>query len=174
MTVSVWRVSCPARVRLRRHRVAALLSDERTTVVLEAPGRIGATLAELAAAEAAAPVAVVRELTKLHEEVWRGSLADAAAAFAAARCAAKSCSCLRAHPRRSRPATTRWTLRYEPRWTGTATGLRQIADRVATALGVPRRRAYEAALRAREAGEPALVGAALRPPVRYRPCPPTT
>ncbi len=73
----------PRKGAARRHRVAALLSDERTTVVLEAPGRVGATLAELAAAEPQRRVAVVRELTKLHEEVWRGSLADAATAFAA-------------------------------------------------------------------------------------------
>ena len=31
------------------------------------------------------PVAVVRELTKLHEEVWRGTLADAATEFGGAR-----------------------------------------------------------------------------------------
>ena len=59
------------------------MADARTTVVLEAPGRLAATLAELAAADPARPVAVVRELTKLHEEVWRGTLGEAAAAFAA-------------------------------------------------------------------------------------------
>ena len=52
-------------------------------MVLEAPGRVAATLADLAAVDAARRVAVVRELTKVHEEVWRGTLADAAAAFAA-------------------------------------------------------------------------------------------
>ena len=36
----------------RRDRVAALMADERTTVVLEAPGRVAATLAELAAVDA--------------------------------------------------------------------------------------------------------------------------
>jgi hypothetical protein len=34
-----------------------------------------------------------------------------------------------------------------------AAGPRQVADRVAPALGVPRRRAYEAALRVRGEGE---------------------
>ena len=32
--------------------------------------------------DAARRVAVVRELTKVHEEVWRGTLAEAAAVFA--------------------------------------------------------------------------------------------
>ena len=61
----------------RRERVAALMADQRTTVLLEAPGRVAATLAELAALDAARRVAVVRELTKVHEEVWRGTLGDA-------------------------------------------------------------------------------------------------
>ncbi len=67
----------------RRRRVASLMADERTSVVLEAPGRVAATLAELAAIDPTRPAAVVRELTKLHEEVWRGTLGEAAATFAA-------------------------------------------------------------------------------------------
>ncbi len=67
----------------RRRRMAALMADERTSVVLEAPGRVAATLGELCAADPDRPVAVVRELTKLHEEVWRGTLVEAADAFAA-------------------------------------------------------------------------------------------
>ncbi len=67
----------------RRRRLATLMADARTTVVLEAPGRLAATLAELAATDPGRPAAVVRELTKLHEEVWRGSLGEAASAFAA-------------------------------------------------------------------------------------------
>ena len=39
----------------RRDRVAALMADEKTSVVLEAPGRVGATLAELAAVGRGAP-----------------------------------------------------------------------------------------------------------------------
>ena len=66
----------------RRRRVAALMAEERTSVVLEAPGRVAATLGELAAVDPERPVAVVRELTKLHEEVWRGTLGQAAEEFA--------------------------------------------------------------------------------------------
>ena len=59
----------------RRRRIGGAVAEERTSVVLEAPGRVAATLAELAALDPERPVAVVRELTKLHEEVWRGTLA---------------------------------------------------------------------------------------------------
>ena len=67
----------------RRRRLAALMEDERTSVVLEAPGRVAGTLAEMAALDAGRPAAVVRELTKVHEEVWRGTLGEAAQTFAA-------------------------------------------------------------------------------------------
>ena len=74
----------PRRGRERRERLARLAADERTAVLFEAPGRLAATLADLAAACGAnRPGAVCRELTKLHEETLRGSLgtlSDAAAA----------------------------------------------------------------------------------------------
>jgi len=65
----------------RARRLAELATERRTTVLLEAPGRLAGTLADLAAALGDRPVAVARELTKVHEEVWRGSVADAADEF---------------------------------------------------------------------------------------------
>ena len=71
----------PRSGRERRTRLARVGEDPRTTVLFEAPGRVAATLADLAAAcGAERPAAVCRELTKIHEEVRRGSLADLAAA----------------------------------------------------------------------------------------------
>jgi 16S rRNA (cytidine1402-2'-O)-methyltransferase len=65
----------PRRGKERRARLARVAADERTTVLFEAPGRTAATLADLAAACGVdRPAALCRELTKLHEEVWRGSL----------------------------------------------------------------------------------------------------
>ena len=67
----------------RRRRMTALMADERhDRPARGAPGRVVATLEELAAVDPERPAAVVRELTKLHEEVWRGTLAAAAAEFA--------------------------------------------------------------------------------------------
>lgn len=63
---------------------AQLLLDEETTVAFEAPGRVAATLAAIAAADPQREVAVARELTKLHEEVVRGSASDLAARYAQA------------------------------------------------------------------------------------------
>lgn len=60
----------------------ALAREPRTLVFFESPHRIGAALADIAAAFGAERrVAVCRELTKLHEEVVRGSAAELASRF---------------------------------------------------------------------------------------------
>lgn len=65
----------------RRRRLDAVMSDLRTTVVLESPQRLASTLGDLAAREPDRRVAICRELTKLHEEVWRGTASEAADHF---------------------------------------------------------------------------------------------
>ena len=57
----------------------SILSDVRTSFFFESPFRIGRTLKEIAAISPNAKVAVIREATKLHEEIIRGSAAEVAA-----------------------------------------------------------------------------------------------
>jgi 16S rRNA (cytidine1402-2'-O)-methyltransferase len=65
----------PRSGRDRRERLAAIAADARGTVVYEAPGRVAGTLRDLAAACGPdRPGAVCRELTKIHEQIVRGSL----------------------------------------------------------------------------------------------------
>jgi 16S rRNA (cytidine1402-2'-O)-methyltransferase len=67
----------------RTRRLAALAAEERTLVLYEAPHRLARTIDDLAAALGGERrVAIARELTKLHEEVWRGTLAEAVARVA--------------------------------------------------------------------------------------------
>ena len=64
----------------RSERLAALAGERRTMVLYEAPHRLARTLADLAAALGDdRRVALARELTKLHEETWRGTLGAALA-----------------------------------------------------------------------------------------------
>ncbi len=64
----------------RAERLAELAGERRTLVLYEAPHRLVRTLSDLAEALGAdRRVALARELTKLHEEVWRGTLAEARA-----------------------------------------------------------------------------------------------
>lgn len=63
----------------RTERLAALAHERRTIVLYEAPHRVVRTLTDLATTFGAERrVVLARELTKLHEEVWRGSLGAAA------------------------------------------------------------------------------------------------
>ncbi|MGH8205283.1 MAG: 16S rRNA (cytidine(1402)-2'-O)-methyltransferase [Steroidobacteraceae bacterium] len=71
----------PARASARRTVLAGLATEARTLVFFEAPHRVAATLDELAALFGAERQAVIaRELTKLHEAVYRGTLAQLASA----------------------------------------------------------------------------------------------
>lgn len=60
----------------RRRRLEELKDEQRTLVVYESPHRIEDTLAEMSEILGPRPAALARELTKLHEEVRRGTLAE--------------------------------------------------------------------------------------------------
>ena len=68
----------------RRAHLEELQGERRTMIFYEAPHKLGSTLRDLA--EAFGPerrIALCRELTKLHEEIWRTTLGEAAARYGA-------------------------------------------------------------------------------------------
>ncbi|MFT4210447.1 MAG: 16S rRNA (cytidine(1402)-2'-O)-methyltransferase [Microbacterium sp.] len=70
----------PRKAAERRALLAELAAERRTLVFFESPARLAVSLADLAASFGDSRRAVVcRELTKLHEEVRRGTLAELAA-----------------------------------------------------------------------------------------------
>ena len=138
----------------RRRRLEALAGEERTTVIHEAPGRLAATLADLAAVCGDdRAVVVARELTKLHEEVWRGTLADGAREFAAPGGPGRSGG----GPGRSRTGPPGRRSRRGGRSASSRGGRSQLGatppTAVAVELGVSRRRVYDHALALRRQGE---------------------
>jgi 16S rRNA (cytidine1402-2'-O)-methyltransferase len=69
----------PRKAGERRSRLAGLADERRTMVFFESPHRLADALADAAAAFGdSRPAAVCRELTKTHEEVRRGPLAELA------------------------------------------------------------------------------------------------
>lgn len=66
----------------RRRVIAELAADRRTSIFYEAPHRLRRTLEDLAPALGDRLVCLAREITKLHEEFYRGTVADALAHFA--------------------------------------------------------------------------------------------
>ncbi|HTZ07484.1 MAG TPA: 16S rRNA (cytidine(1402)-2'-O)-methyltransferase [Acidimicrobiales bacterium] len=142
----------PRRGAERRRRLEALGRAPVTTVLFEAPGRVAATLAELAAAcgEERA-VVVARELTKLHEEVWRGSAGQAATAFAARAVRGEVVVVVGpAPPGREEVGEEALAAAVRARLAA-GDSTRAAADAAAAELGVARRRAYAAALAVRDA-----------------------
>jgi 16S rRNA (cytidine1402-2'-O)-methyltransferase len=68
----------PVKGQERRDRLAAIAGDPRTLVFYESPHRLRQTLADFAATFGRdRQIVLARELTKLHEQFWRGSIGDA-------------------------------------------------------------------------------------------------
>ena len=74
----------PSKASSRRATLAALRSLDATLVFFESPRRLEASLEDMAATFGPRPAAVARELTKLHEELRRGTLDELAGHYAAA------------------------------------------------------------------------------------------
>jgi 16S rRNA (cytidine1402-2'-O)-methyltransferase len=73
----------PAKAAAKRARIAEFVRIPSTLVLFESGARIAATLADLAAGLGPREAAIGRELTKLHEEVRRGTLDRLAHHYAA-------------------------------------------------------------------------------------------
>ncbi len=80
--VAVWlRGFLPRRAGARRTALSEIAALDHPTLCFESPHRLSNTLSEIAALMPDAQLVIGRELTKLHEQVWRGRAADAARAF---------------------------------------------------------------------------------------------
>ena len=66
----------------KKGELQAAFGGPETLVAFESPRRVAASLQVLAALDPERPVAVARELTKIHEEVVRGTAAELAARYA--------------------------------------------------------------------------------------------
>jgi 16S rRNA (cytidine1402-2'-O)-methyltransferase len=132
----------------RRARLAELADEPRTIVLYESPRRIGATLAELA--ELLGPerqVVVARELTKLHEELWRGTLGEAAAHFVGREVRGEVAVVLAgALATAATPAGEPQILAALSEARSRGLSNRDAAAEVADALGVPKRTVYDLAI----------------------------
>jgi len=67
----------------KKGELAAVFAAPETVVAFESPHRVAASLAALAAIDPGREVALCRELTKIHEEVVRGTAAELAERYAA-------------------------------------------------------------------------------------------
>jgi len=131
----------------RNERIAAMRTTPATTVLFESPRRVGATLVELRdALGATRPAALARELTKLHEEVRRGTLAELVDAVVA-NPPRGECVLVVGPASRERAVVDDSEINAAlQRALAAGASKRDAAAGVAAELGVAKRRAYELAV----------------------------
>ncbi len=139
----------PAKGRERRRLLEELARARETVVLYEAPHRLRALLRDLTAVcGEQRPAAVARELTKKFEQVLRGTLAELAAHFAAEEPRGEFCVVLAGAPESPPRAPKEAELRAAVEAAlAHGASVRDAAREVAEALGIPRKQAYELALR---------------------------
>lgn len=129
----------------RTGRLRELAGERRTVVLYEAPHRLARTLADLAGAFGPdRRVALARELTKLHEEVWRGTLAGAVARVAEVEPRGEFVVVVDGAPAPEVPDDDAVRAALAEARAGGATTKDAVAA-VAARLGLPRRRVYDLA-----------------------------
>jgi len=75
----------PAKAVARRRQLQSIAGEQATIIVFETPHRLRAALKDILAVVGDRRIAVCRELTKLHEEVFKGTVSGAIEHFAAPR-----------------------------------------------------------------------------------------
>jgi 16S rRNA (cytidine1402-2'-O)-methyltransferase len=139
----------PRSGRDRAERLADVAREPRTIVIFEAPHRVAATIADLAAVCGDdRRIAIARELTKLYEEVWRGTLGEAVVHVGAHEPRGEHVLVLEGAP----PAAAVDDDALEAavaRELENGASARDAAAAVVLDLGVPKRRAYDVAVRLR-------------------------
>jgi 16S rRNA (cytidine1402-2'-O)-methyltransferase len=138
----------PRSGRERTERLAAIAAETRTSVLHEAPHRLARTLADLAAVCGETRfVVLARELTKLHEEIWRGTLADAIRHVEERDPRGEYVIVLAGRPRDDAPVDDETIVAALTDALARGLSRRSATDEVAATLAVPRRRAYDLATR---------------------------
>ena len=136
----------PRRGAARSARLAELATSERAVVLLESPHRCARTAADLIESFGPQRRAVaVRELTKLHEEVWRGTLGDLAD-WAAGGLRGELVLVIEGAPPPAPPTDDDIAAALQAeRAAAPDSSVRDVTSAVAARLGVSRRRVYERA-----------------------------
>ena len=137
----------PTREAAMRKRLESLTREPRTMVFYEAARRLVDTLAAMASAFGATrEAAVVREITKTHEETVRGSLAELADLFQRTEALGEVTIVVAGAGEGDEPATASITVEM---FLEEGIGLKQASAIVAKLTGRPRREIYQEALKKR-------------------------
>ena len=123
--------------------------EQRTVVFYESPQRVAAVVQELSALFSTRRVAVARELTKLHEEVIRGTLSEVAKVLAGREVMGEVVVVLEGATRVAPVGEEVIVAALAQQWSDGAT-TRDAVDYVSRTLGLAHRDVYQLALAARK------------------------
>jgi 16S rRNA (cytidine1402-2'-O)-methyltransferase len=131
----------------RRERLTEIARERRTTVLYEAPHRLERTLVDLATTcDPTREIVLARELTKLHEELWRGSLEDALVHVRATEPRGEYAIVLAPYRTDTTEITDTDIIDELTQRIGSGLSTRDAINEVTDALGVPRKRVYTLAI----------------------------
>jgi 16S rRNA (cytidine1402-2'-O)-methyltransferase len=136
----------PAKPGQRKSRIAELARIPATLILFESGPRLAAALTDLAAAMGGREAAVCRELTKLHEEVRRGPLAELAQAYAEGAETRGEIVLVIAPPPENEAALGEGEIDAMLRNALDRASVKDAVSEVASATGRPRREIYARAL----------------------------
>lgn len=130
----------------RKERLEAVVNEQRTVVLYEAPHRLHKTLTDLEAmCGAHRRIVIAAELTKVHEELWRGTLHDAVKRHADAEPRGEFVLVLAGASPAAPPTDDELLAAIRAEIAGGATR-KDAASRVSARFGVSKRHVYELTL----------------------------
>jgi 16S rRNA (cytidine1402-2'-O)-methyltransferase len=129
----------------KRRLLESMAAEPRTIVVFESPRRLQTTLSDVVQVLGDRRVAVCRELTKLHEEVFRGTVSEAIEHFSQPR--GEFTLVIEGRGKVDKPAVTEEVEKELSRLRTEGVTAREATACLSQATGIPRKELYRAWLR---------------------------
>lgn len=142
----------PRETKARRERLAKLSRHPGTLLFYESPLRVRATLEELLSTYGDRPAALLRELTKLHEEAVRGTLSSLVARYESEPPRGECVLAVGGAPEDEEAAPERLE-EFLTRLLAQGVSAKDAAKQASAVLDVPRNEAYALALKLKESGD---------------------
>jgi 16S rRNA (cytidine1402-2'-O)-methyltransferase len=137
----------PRSTKKREDRLSAIAVDPSISVLYESPSRLGRTLGDLARVCPDRPAVVLREMTKIHEEIARGSLDDLADRFSG-RVKGEVTVVVAGNEQTMEEISTARLTQLVVAQVNAGGSAKDVAANLSRALGVSRKRIYEIAVEA--------------------------
>ena len=137
----------PRSKKKREDRLKAIVVDPSISVLYESPSRLGRTLRDLARACPDRSAVVLREMTKIHEEIGRGCLNDLADRFAD-RVRGEITVVVAGNEQSMEEISTARLTQLVVAQVNAGESARDVAANLSRALGVSKKRIYEIAVEA--------------------------